>query len=447
MPNPATQVSREQFDVLLPSEQNGGGYRHVSLCPGLDFVFVTSAKSAGFASGCGEGRLRLFGDPALQDFSIEEVSEGGAVPFLRATNNSVFGVMLIAGQLIRGGKQNRGVSTDIFVEAGQSAQIPVTCVEQGRWSGRPGSRFDAAGVEPISIRCSKFRGVSASRRGSGGFAADQQAVWNDIHEMSACLHAPSASGDLLESIGKVHQRRVDGTEPNAAADTMPSSIDEEIRHLERRLQEAQEAAIGMLDHFRHLVRTGATDELAHRRRELDAALRDAGVLQQRLDRARRRKLEFATGRETPRTVDRERIAEADSAAHGAIGLLVFFNGEFLAGDLFLRPEWFARFYAQLRDSALLSWEMVATRCARERREMDLNAGHKARSMASTIVADAFRGSWVDRPAAAHGVAQMLEHPFLEGSLLAGPDGWPLHVLIGSKRTPEILRPRNPRSER
>ena len=140
-------------------------------------------------------------------------------------------------------------------------------------------------------------------------------------------------------------------------------------------------------------------------------------------------------------VTHEQLTKADNAAAGAIGMLAFFNGEFLAGDLFANPEWFARFYGDLRDSALMSWDMVSERSAQRGDAMDPDASTKARAMARSVVNDALRGTWVDRPAAAHGRAQMLEHPFLESAMLADAEGAPLHVLIGAKHTPEILRER------
>ena len=438
------------IDLLNP-DMNGGEYRPVNLCPGLDFVFVTSGAHAINGLGASAGpSARLFGDPELGDsaaagFSIEEMSDGGAVPFLKATNNSPFGVVLIAGQLVKGGKQNRGVSTDIFILSGQSAKIPVTCVEQGRWSGHPGARFRAAGIEPISIRTSKFRSVSDSRRDRHSFEADQSAVWRDIDHMSAAVQARAAGGDLLDSLEQFKGRRMPrdhqapaGTSaPSDGADAPHTDLQRlEVLRIEEQIQEVRQQAREATARLDAAFRDGDRVTIITNRRSLDSLVHRLIQLERELVHARER-LASPTGMSS---IDPARLAAADEAARGAIGLLVLFNGEFLAGDLFASPDWFAKFYGDLRDSALMSWDMVSRRCATEGRAMDPSASAKAQPVARSVVNDALRGTWTDRPAAAHGRSQMLEHPYLESAMLADQDGLPLHVLLGSRQTPEILRP-------
>ncbi len=432
-----TETLRNPVDILNP-DMNGGRYTPISLCPGLDFVFLH-----GGALTTAAAKVRLFGDPLLEAFSIEETSASGSVPFLRATNNTTFDVVLIAGQLVKGGKQNRGVNTDILVCAGQTAQVPVTCVEQGRWSGRPGSRFQHGGIEPINIRSEKFRHVSSSRRSESAFHADQRAVWSEIGEMSNCLRAPSDSGDLLASLEQVKGRRSRRTEDERRLEgaslnrdiTGGLDIEAELARLEHRVRMLQDEAQHMLEHMRAIVANGDTELMNDHRRRLDHLLRELGNSQREAERLR----ELRGARGHAPTVTSDMIAKIDETARGATGMLVFFNGEFLAGDIFAKPEWFATFYGDLRDSALVTWDMVATRHAKAGRKMDAASSEKAHAIARSIVNDALRGNWTDRPTAAHGRAQLLEHPYLEGASLADNDGTPLHVLVGSKRTPEILR--------
>jgi len=441
----------DPVDLLNP-DMNGGEYRPVNLCPGLDFVFVTSGPDAvdrmddrmddRMVDRMGaplDQTLRLFGDTELGDsaatgFSIEEVSDGGAVPFLKATNNTPFGVVLIAGQLVKGGKQNRGVSTDIFILSGQSAKIPVTCVEQGRWSGRPGARFQAAGVEPITIRVSKFRGVSDSRRERRSFEADQSSVWRDIDHMSHAVQARASGGDLLDSLEQFKGRRMSRNH-HAPADTPAQSDGAEVQRLEEQIREVRQQARAVTERLDAALSHGDHVTVVTIRRSLDLMVQRLTQLERELTETRER-LATPAGISS---IDPARLAAADEAARGAIGLLVLFNGEFLAGDLFASPDWFAKFYGDLRDSALMSWDMVARRCATEGRAMDPAASAKAQSLARSVVNDALRGTWTDRPAAAHGRSQMLEHPYLESAMLADHNGTPLHVLLGCRQTPEILR--------
>jgi hypothetical protein len=42
---------------------------------------------------------------------------------------------------------------------------------------------------------------------------------------------------------------------------------------------------------------------------------------------------------------------------------------------------------------------------------------------------------------------LLEHPYLESAVLGGRDGSPLHLLVGTKQQPAILRTNNERPDR
>jgi hypothetical protein len=91
----------------------------------------------------GLGIIRLISETALDlpeldlleqaldggTLKITEVSEGGAVPFLRAENNGSKPVLILDGEELTGGKQNRIVNTTIIFSAETSMKIPVSCVE------------------------------------------------------------------------------------------------------------------------------------------------------------------------------------------------------------------------------------------------------------------------------------------------------------------------------
>jgi hypothetical protein len=435
-------INSLNFDLLNP-DKNNGAYQPVSLAKGFDFVFVRSGTPNPAAS-----TVRLFGDNALDGFTIEEISEGGSVPFLQAKNATVFDVLLLAGQLVKGGKQNRGINADMLVAAGQSAKIPVTCVEQGRWSGTPRSRFGHAGFEPIDVRSSKMRDVHASRRSGRGAVADQGAVWSKIHEMSAALNCASPSSDLLHSMEATRQRASRAASEVADAMQRTSTADprvaEQLRFVEERLQSMQREARMVMDRLHAQLEHGDAGEISMLRRNLDHVLREISLLQQQRDRLRVQVETFGEGGDgsggTP--LERVDIASADNAAQGASGMLVFFNGEFLAGDIFADPQWFSKVYGDLRDSALMSWDFVARRSARSKREMDPESSAKAASTARSVVRDALGGDWVERPTIAHGRSMLLEHPYLESAVLGGREGSPLHLLVGTKQQPEILRTNN-----
>ena len=66
------------------------------------------------------------------------------MPELIVENRSKSHVLLLAGEILLGGKQNRVLSEDILLPpASGPRNIGVYCVEQGRWAGR--AHFDAKG--------------------------------------------------------------------------------------------------------------------------------------------------------------------------------------------------------------------------------------------------------------------------------------------------------------
>ena len=429
---------------LLDPESNGGRYQPVTLTLGLDFVFVRSGDPLPRRVP-----VRLFGDHDPERFLVEEVSNGdGSVPYLRARNESPIDVFLLAGQLVRGGKQNRGINADLLVGAGTSATIPVTCVEQGRWSGTPRSRFQHGGIEPLSLRSMKMREAHAARRRGAEAHADQRAVWSEIAHLSESISARSASSDLLHALEVHKSRRASGlAEPSGAAD---GALEGELRDAETRLHEFRSAAIDAMARWQSdLSRPDMGGDVAPTPRpplelilrQLSRAERDVMRLRAAIE-AHRAAPRPTVGGAVADDVDgadtKVDLAGADAAAAGASGMLVFFNGDFLAGDLFADPAWFAKVYGDLRDSALLSWE-VASRRWRRIRPMSADAAERAASGARAIVRDALEGDWRERPSVAEGRSRLLEHPSLESAVLSGRDEVPLHMLIGTKEIPEMLR--------
>lgn len=454
MSQPSCNVN---FDILNP-DKNEGGFSPVQLAEGFDIVFVRSRsetadilrETAGLANGGDlsttplSKRIRLYGDPTLTGCEITEVSTGGSVPVLQATNNSAFGVLLVAGQLVRGGKQNRGINTDIFIEAGKSAQIPVTCVEQGRWSGGAGAGFGFAGFEPVTVRSAKARDVAESARRNRSHAANQQQVWDAVAAVAQDVGVQSSSSDLLQSLRAVKARIAagPGSTQTGASSGVPSGArtrsSEELAHTEELLQRLRAEALSLSrDVHGEIERGGDISSLGaslpQLRRRLDTLLRELTLLETQRSQILERQRGEGDGANQALRVSHEAIAQADKLATAANGMLVFFNGEFVAGDLFAERAWFSKLYGELRDSTILSWESVSRRAQREGRAIDPLASQRVMGAARTVVRDTLAGDWSERATPAHGRALLLEHPFLQSSAIAADGDAPLHLLLGTKQ--------------
>ena len=73
---------------------------------------------------------------------VEEVSREGSVPTLLVTNHLEMPVLILEGDLLIGGKQNRLSNSSVLIPKKTKMPLPVSCVEHGRWhhkSPRPES--------------------------------------------------------------------------------------------------------------------------------------------------------------------------------------------------------------------------------------------------------------------------------------------------------------------
>ncbi len=110
--------------------------------------------------------------------TVSEVSEDGSVPELRLKNNLDKDVFAADGETLLGAKQNRVLNSSIYVKAGDEVIIPVSCVEQGRWSYRKRDFQASEHSEFVSSRAAKMASVGASlERCADERFSDQGAVW------------------------------------------------------------------------------------------------------------------------------------------------------------------------------------------------------------------------------------------------------------------------------
>ncbi|HXV56854.1 MAG TPA: DUF6569 family protein [Gaiellaceae bacterium] len=124
-------------------------------------------------------------------FRITEVSAQGSVPEVLAANPTDANVIVYDGEELLGAKQNRILNVTVLVPARGTVRIPVSCVEQGRWS-RGGGAFTAAGHAAYpELRRRKAERLAAAPLRPG---AAQDEVWSAVAEKSIRLGAFSPTG-------------------------------------------------------------------------------------------------------------------------------------------------------------------------------------------------------------------------------------------------------------
>lgn len=138
---------------------------------------------------------------ARGDLLITE-REQATVASIVVDNRGKAHVLLLAGEIVLGGKQNRVVAEDVLLPpASGPRSIAVYCVEQGRWAERS-KQFQSRG----SIAAPGLRSQVLAR-------APQPKVWEEVSRYQARAAAPSATGSyeaINESAAvQAHQDTVD----------------------------------------------------------------------------------------------------------------------------------------------------------------------------------------------------------------------------------------------
>ncbi|MFM8848355.1 MAG: ARPP-1 family domain-containing protein [Actinomycetota bacterium] len=106
------------------------------------------------------------------------------VPILEVDNTGATPVVLFAGETLEGGHQQRVLNQSVIIPGHTVTDIPVSCVEQGRWHGD--RRFNGVGeMAPPAIR----RSANVS---------DQGAVWSHVDQLLAAHRLRSDTSALDE---------------------------------------------------------------------------------------------------------------------------------------------------------------------------------------------------------------------------------------------------------
>ncbi|MFO1540763.1 MAG: ARPP-1 family domain-containing protein [Chloroflexota bacterium] len=129
---------------------------------------------------------------AAREGTLELREQAAAtVPAIEAVTTTT-PVVIFAGDTVEGGRQNRIINVTVWLSAGKVTQIPVSCLEAGRWNA--GVRFRSSIKADVRMRAKMSRQVvdSAGRAHAAAgawpaappdisaFASDQGEVWSEI---------------------------------------------------------------------------------------------------------------------------------------------------------------------------------------------------------------------------------------------------------------------------
>lgn len=141
-------------------------------------------------------------DLRSQHVTVSELDSGPSVPQLVITNSGPRPLLLLEGELLVGGHQDRVAAETVVVPAHSRLPISVRCVEAQRWAGATVHRRDGRRA-PVKVRAFAARG--------------QAEAWQAVDDYQAAYgaNATAALVDAIDDVDAEAARLVEGLEPVA----------------------------------------------------------------------------------------------------------------------------------------------------------------------------------------------------------------------------------------
>ena len=212
---------RETWRVLDPITR-----RNLTIYP---VVTTLAADTSGFITldeGVASGQVRILERGQVESPLVRprdgrrwpeqalQYQGGASVNELVLVNDSSKPLLLLAGEVVSGGKQNRIIGADVVVPP-KSEPMPLTvfCVEHGRWSAEGGGFGSAKAIAHPQIRMEAQANKS------------QQGVWNSVARAAGAMAADSSTQDYTHVLASPQaQSRVE-----AAAKSIEGDYERELR--------------------------------------------------------------------------------------------------------------------------------------------------------------------------------------------------------------------------
>jgi hypothetical protein len=122
------------------------------------------------------------------------VREKQEVNQLTVENRSDEDLFVQAGEIVKGGKQDRTLGRDMILSAhGDETPIPANCVEHGRWTQRGSENAQQFGASPNALASKALK--------QSNYDGDQQAVWSSVGaaQQKLAANTPGYGGGAPES--------------------------------------------------------------------------------------------------------------------------------------------------------------------------------------------------------------------------------------------------------
>lgn len=135
---------------------------------------------------------------------IQQAGGGGAqVNALEVENMGDAPVLMLAGTLVKGGRQDRQIGEDVIIPPKQTLKVTAFCIEHGRWNNERDGQNTGGRFKALPILANQVV------RYAGQHLTNQSQVWDQIKQLNAKQGKAPATGTLLASLedGKIEANR------------------------------------------------------------------------------------------------------------------------------------------------------------------------------------------------------------------------------------------------
>lgn len=163
-------------------------------------------------------------------------ADAESVPTLSVTSVIDDPFLLVEGETVAGGLQQRTLNVSVLVPPRKRLDIPVSCVEAGRWSGNK-SFAGSSGHVSRRVRRAKSATVEQNLRRAGHKLSDQGQVWHTVGYELDRLGVDSATSNFAASDAIFdtaapgeHSRLADAAEELVAGGPLPGQCGVVVAH-------------------------------------------------------------------------------------------------------------------------------------------------------------------------------------------------------------------------
>ena len=128
------------------------------------------------------------------------------VPFLAIANLAKVPILLVEGEMLVGGDQNRTMNVTVLCPPQPQTIVPVSCVEAGRWGARR-TISAASRHAPGSLRAAKIENLEPRTSDSAHRRSDQHRVWDEV-ERQSLVHGVTSETSALDDVQEETENRI-----------------------------------------------------------------------------------------------------------------------------------------------------------------------------------------------------------------------------------------------